>query len=114
MAGSDTSYTIEWHHGGKFVSKNRKREYVDGQVSYETGVDADETSLIEVKNYMTALGYGGVYRVWCKMHKKSLARGLKLLSTDKDVHEVFLDHNYCKRVVLYVEHSVEEAEVLEN
>src|SRR3954471_5030329 len=113
MANNDALYTGEYHHGGLFVNK-RRREYIGGIISYENGIDADETSLIEVKNFVKALGYGGDCRVWCRMHKNSLNRGLKLLDTDKSVYDVFLQHHLTRRVVLYIEHSVQIIEPVED
>src|SRR5436190_8202186 len=56
---------------------------------------------------MRALGYGGSFKFFCKVHDKGLSDGLMLLETDSDVYQAFVEHRYCKKVVFYVEHSID-------
>src|SRR3954462_9787874 len=106
-------FIVEYHHGGCILN-NGWPTYIGGTVTLEENVDEDETSLLEVEDTIRKLGYGGSFRVWCRMHPRMLYNGLKLLSTDKDVYEAFVDHRYCRRVVLYVEHLVDHVEVVDN
>src|SRR4051812_9636460 len=99
-------FEVEYHHGGCFVDVPTL-SYIGGTVSCEGGVDEDETSLIELTASMRALGYGGSFKFFCKMHDKGLSDGLMLLQTDSDVYQAFVEHRYCKRVVFYVEHSID-------
>lgn len=62
---------------------------------------------------MGTLGYSGSFRVWCKMHKNNLDRKLRPLNINLDVYQVFFEHKYCSRVVLYFEHMVDSTEVIE-
>src|SRR3954470_8987623 len=100
MANNNGLYTVEYHHGGCFVN-NCKRDYIGGQISYEYGIDADETSLIELKNHVEkALRYGIGCRLWCRLQDNNL----RLLNKNKDVYETFLEHHLHRKVVLFIEY----------
>lgn len=106
-------FTVEYHHGGYFIHKP-STDYVGGIVSYEGGVDEDETSLIEVMNAMRVLDYGGSFKVWYMKQNKQLSNGHRLLNSDHDVYQVFMEHIYCRRIVFYIEHLVESVEVVDD
>lgn len=76
--------------------ENTTLAYVGWTVSYERGVDEDETLLIEVVNSMRAVGYGSTFKVWYKMHNRQLSSGLRPIESDKDVYQVFMVHRYYK------------------
>lgn len=112
MAADLVLFSVEYHLCGVFLAKSYIAIFWRG-VCYENGVDEDETSLIEIENAVGKLGYGGNFRIWYRMHNRSMASGLKLLNDDHSMYQAFVDCRYHRKVFIYIDYLVDEVDVVQ-
>ncbi|RYR39463.1 hypothetical protein Ahy_A09g045015 [Arachis hypogaea] len=100
----DSDFTIEVHHGGKFVDSRHRLEYLGGMVVEDLHFDVDKWSLQEIVNQLKQLGYKSFARVWYKESGMDLKLGFREMKSDGDVMRMArsLVSSSCKYCEVYV------------
>ncbi|RYR48748.1 hypothetical protein Ahy_A07g034823 [Arachis hypogaea] len=100
----DSDFTIEIHHGGKFVDSRQRLEYLGGMVVEDLHFEVDEWSLQEIVSQLKQLGYKGFAMVWYKEPGMDLKLGLREMKSDRDAMRMArsLVSSSCKHCEVYV------------
>ncbi|KAL4293438.1 hypothetical protein AHAS_Ahas18G0128100 [Arachis hypogaea] len=111
----DSDFTIEIHHGGKFVDSGQRSEYLGGMVVEDLHFDVDEWSLQEIVSQLKQLGYKGFARVWYKEPGMDLKSGLREMKFDGDAMRMArsLVSSSCKHCEVYVVDGARESNGIE-
>ncbi|RYR17519.1 hypothetical protein Ahy_B03g062232 [Arachis hypogaea] len=107
----DLDFSIEIHHGGKFINSGQRLEYLGGMVVEDLYFEVDEWSLQEIVSQLKQLGYKGFARVWYKEPGMDLKSGLRELKSDGDAMRMArsLVSNSCKHCEVYVVDGARES-----
>ncbi|RYR65052.1 hypothetical protein Ahy_A03g011053 isoform A [Arachis hypogaea] len=107
----DSDFTIEIHHGGKFVDSEKRLEYLGGMVVEDLHFEVDEWSLQEIVSQLKQLGYKGFARVWYKEPGMDLKSGLKEMKSDGDAMRMArsLVSSSCKHCEVYIVDGARES-----
>ncbi|RYR65053.1 uncharacterized protein LOC107633832 [Arachis ipaensis] len=111
----DSDFTIEIHHGGKFVDSEKRLEYLGGMVVEDLHFEVDEWSLQEIVSQLKQLGYKGFARVWYKEPGMDLKSGLKEMKSDGDAMRMArsLVSSSCKHCEVYIVDGARESNGIE-
>ncbi|RYR58176.1 hypothetical protein Ahy_A05g023849 [Arachis hypogaea] len=95
----DSYFTIEVHHGGKFVDSGHQLEYLGGMVVEDIHFDVDEWSF-----QLKQLGYKDFARIWYKEPRMDLKSCLREMKSDGDAMRMVrsLVSSSCKHCKVYV------------
>ncbi|XP_016195822.1 uncharacterized protein LOC107636862 [Arachis ipaensis] len=80
----ESEFTIELHHGGKFIDRGDGLQYLGGLVVEDLHFELDEWSLQEIVSLLKGLGYKGYAKLWWNEPGMELKLGLKELKSDGD------------------------------
>ncbi|KAL4371316.1 hypothetical protein AHAS_Ahas06G0153600 [Arachis hypogaea] len=80
----ESEFTIELHHGGKFIDTEHELEYLGGLVVKDLHFELNEWSLQEIVSLLKGLGYKGYAKLWWNEPGMELKLGLKELKSDGD------------------------------
>ncbi|RYR54171.1 hypothetical protein Ahy_A06g029424 isoform C [Arachis hypogaea] len=111
----DSDFTIEIHHGGKFVDSRHRLEYLGGIVVEDLHFNVDEWSMQEIFSHLKQLGYKGFARVWYKEPEMDLKLGLREMKSDGDAMRMVrsLVSSSYKHCEVYVVDGVKESNRIE-
>ncbi|XP_016205935.1 uncharacterized protein LOC107646251 [Arachis ipaensis] len=106
----DSNFTIEVHHGDKFVDSGHGLEYLGGMVVEDLHVN--EWSLQDIVSQLKQLGYKGYAMVWYKEPGMDLKSGLKEMKSDGEAMRMArsLVSSSCKHCEVDVVDGVREEE----
>lgn len=96
-------FSIQIHHGGRFIDTGDTERYVGGQVTYFDHCEIDYMSLIELDDFTKKLGYMDPVR-FC--YRNSETGSLVYILTDKEAIDMctkHLPHN--KIATIYMKHK---------
>ncbi|CAN6355396.1 unnamed protein product [Urochloa humidicola] len=104
--GSD-EFTLEVHHGGFFVGHGSTRSYVDGKVACFDHCESDTWSPLWLDDFVEQLGYekGNHLKMYWLMPGKTLADGLRFITSDGDTNVMVSVVDRVKNLVLYLDHD---------
>ncbi|XP_058784836.1 uncharacterized protein LOC131659698 [Vicia villosa] len=101
------------HHRGQLVEEPVKW-YVNGQVTeMKWGWDVDYISYMQIQGMIKSEGYANIKCLWYWNPAYSFARGLRPLNNDTDVLQFSKDVEGYEVVDLYVEHSIEIPDIVD-
>ncbi|KAL4300284.1 uncharacterized protein DS421_17g587830 [Arachis hypogaea] len=111
----ESEFTIELHHGEKFLDMGYGLEYLGGVVVEDLHYELGEWYLQEIVSLLKGLGYKGYAKLWWKKPEVDLKLGLKELKSDGDAVRMARDlvTNSVKHGIVFAVHGYREGNGIE-
>ncbi|KAK9287670.1 hypothetical protein L1049_016108 [Liquidambar formosana] len=100
-------FTLEIHYNGYFVDLPQKM-YFGGEVHMEPSINPDRMSYLEMQSILEDLRQPRVATIYHKMPDQDLDVGLRLVSTDQDVLDMFAIHTGRGNIQIYIVADMDE------
>ncbi|CAN6237377.1 unnamed protein product [Urochloa humidicola] len=100
-------FSLEVHHGGFFIGHGLNRGYIDGKIEWFDHCEADTWSPLWIEDFISQLGYDHniSLQVYWLLPGKTLADGLRIVSTDGDTNVMVSVVDRFKNLVIYLDHD---------
>lgn len=102
---ADTYFTLKIHHRGYFDNVPEKG-YLGGMVQYIKDIDSDRMSYFEMVDIIRDLGEPDTCKMYHLLPDADLDGGLRELTSDNDVSDMFAIHNGRPIITIYVESPI--------
>ena len=112
-----TEFSVDVHHAGFFCGIGINQTYVDGQVSWFDHCDGESWSFFWIEEMIAMLGYdvsSPKLRIYWLLLGKSVADGLRIVSSDEETIVMRQITHKVKNFVLYLDHQDQVAKTYDD